>query len=276
MSILTASESNAFMSFLTSMDYNPSTASPDEYLIPEWDLYTANTDLIIQASGKEALAQATKNLMSLDALATGKISRPDLQLHHLPSSSYKHPMQYPLTLRTTVDPAAFSFTRSPPPADDVPSYASSSVSSTDSAPSPSTPTELLSPPIFPSPRTSLKRAAPAPSASSSNKRARPSSAPTTSSSSGSGSKPALLSATQKKANHIQSEQKRRANIRRGYEALCDAVPSLRDGSMLTSEGVDGLNKIKKKRSSTDTSNNSDCRAVPRSENVVLQKCQSTI
>lgn len=41
--------------------------------------------------------------------------------------------------------------------------------------------------------------------------------------------------------------------------------------MLTSEGVDGLNKIKKKRSSTDTSNNSDCRAVPRSENVVLQK-----
>jgi hypothetical protein len=28
-------------------------------------------------------------------------------------------------------------------------------------------------------------------------------------------------------NHIQSEQ-RRANIRRGYEALCDVVPALRD------------------------------------------------
>lgn len=42
------------------------------------------------------------------------------------------------------------------------------------------------------------------------------------------SKPALLSPSQKRANHIQSEQKRRANIRRGYEALCDAVPALRE------------------------------------------------
>lgn len=38
----------------------------------------------------------------------------------------------------------------------------------------------------------------------------------------------LLSTSQKKANHIQSEQKRRANIRRGYEALCEIVPALRD------------------------------------------------
>ncbi|KAH6913375.1 hypothetical protein BKA70DRAFT_720432 [Coprinopsis sp. MPI-PUGE-AT-0042] len=41
-------------------------------------------------------------------------------------------------------------------------------------------------------------------------------------------KPALLSPSQKKANHIQSEQKRRANIRRGYEALCETVPALRE------------------------------------------------
>ncbi|ORY83488.1 hypothetical protein BCR35DRAFT_303332 [Leucosporidium creatinivorum] len=43
----------------------------------------------------------------------------------------------------------------------------------------------------------------------------------------SGGKPALLSAEQKKANHIASEQKRRAAIRQGYEALCTVVPSLK-------------------------------------------------
>ena len=42
------------------------------------------------------------------------------------------------------------------------------------------------------------------------------------------SKPSLLSVSQKKANHIQSEQKRRANIRRGYAALCETVPALRE------------------------------------------------
>ena len=42
------------------------------------------------------------------------------------------------------------------------------------------------------------------------------------------SKPNLLSVSQKKANHIQSEQKRRANIRRGYAALCETVPALRE------------------------------------------------
>lgn len=47
-------------------------------------------------------------------------------------------------------------------------------------------------------------------------------------SSSSNAKPALLSPSQKRANHIQSEQKRRANIRKGYEALCEAVPALRD------------------------------------------------
>ena len=46
--------------------------------------------------------------------------------------------------------------------------------------------------------------------------------------SGAGAKPALLSPSQKRANHIQSEQKRRANIRKGYEALCEVVPALRD------------------------------------------------
>ncbi|BGP33648.1 hypothetical protein JCM10296v2_005452 [Rhodotorula toruloides] len=42
----------------------------------------------------------------------------------------------------------------------------------------------------------------------------------------SGGKPALLTAEQKKANHIASEQKRRAAIRAGYDGLCEVVPAL--------------------------------------------------
>lgn len=52
----------------------------------------------------------------------------------------------------------------------------------------------------------------------------------------------LLSDDQKKANHIASEQKRRANIKIGFDQLVDMVPSL-DGSH-------------------------------RSESLVLQKCKS--
>ncbi|GAA5884501.1 hypothetical protein JCM3774_004558 [Rhodotorula dairenensis] len=37
----------------------------------------------------------------------------------------------------------------------------------------------------------------------------------------------LLSAEQKKANHIASEQKRRAAIRKGYDGLCEVVPTLK-------------------------------------------------
>lgn len=36
----------------------------------------------------------------------------------------------------------------------------------------------------------------------------------------------LLSESQKKANHIASEQKRRANIRIGFDHLVDIVPAL--------------------------------------------------
>lgn len=39
----------------------------------------------------------------------------------------------------------------------------------------------------------------------------------------------LLSTEEKKARHIFSEQKRRANIRKGYESLCELIPALRDG-----------------------------------------------
>ncbi|GAA6062812.1 hypothetical protein JCM10212_001544 [Sporobolomyces blumeae] len=42
-----------------------------------------------------------------------------------------------------------------------------------------------------------------------------------------GGKPALLTSEQKKLNHIASEQKRRAAIRKGYDGLCQVVPVLR-------------------------------------------------
>ncbi|KAH9902891.1 hypothetical protein C8Q73DRAFT_785517 [Cubamyces lactineus] len=112
----------------------------------------------------------------------------------------------------------------------------------------------------------------------------------------SGSKGALLSPSQKRANHIQSEQKRRANIRRGYEALCEVVPALREairaeeereragagagdggddgsGGKAKARGVGGGgaggDKGKKKRKGEGEK--ADGRAGPRSENVVLQK-----
>ena len=41
----------------------------------------------------------------------------------------------------------------------------------------------------------------------------------------------LLTDAEKKANHIASEQKRRANIRRGYDMLVEKLPSLHSGAM---------------------------------------------
>jgi hypothetical protein len=46
----------------------------------------------------------------------------------------------------------------------------------------------------------------------------------------------LLSPREKKANHIQSEQKRRQAIRAGFEQLCDLVPSL-EASQSKSEAL---------------------------------------
>ncbi|KAK4051728.1 hypothetical protein OIO90_004552 [Microbotryomycetes sp. JL221] len=54
-------------------------------------------------------------------------------------------------------------------------------------------------------------------------------------------KPALLSIEQKKANHIASEQKRRAAIRQGYESLCVVVPALRAAVEEFEERVKRLN-----------------------------------
>lgn len=95
----------------------------------------------------------------------------------------------------------------------------------------------------------------------------------------------LLSPSQKKANHIQSEQKRRANIRRGYEALCETVPALReairqeeDDATVMAETNGASGRRKRKRGSTHGKDGTDGdkekidgRAGPRSENIVLMK-----
>ncbi|KAF8896165.1 hypothetical protein BD779DRAFT_1668003 [Infundibulicybe gibba] len=91
----------------------------------------------------------------------------------------------------------------------------------------------------------------------------------------------LLTPTQKKANHIQSEQKRRANIRRGYEALCAAVPALREAIRAEEDDPSYADpkstnppyppRRKRQRTNTDEGEKIDGRAGPRSENVVLSK-----
>ena len=107
-----------------------------------------------------------------------------------------------------------------------------------------------------------------------------------------GAKGALLSPSQKRANHIQSEQKRRANIRRGYEALCETVPALREAIQAEDErerakeledeaaaggkgkargGSGGGADSKGKKKRKGEGEKPDRRAGPRSENVVLQK-----
>ncbi|KAG9050185.1 hypothetical protein FS837_007083 [Tulasnella sp. UAMH 9824] len=82
----------------------------------------------------------------------------------------------------------------------------------------------------------------------------------------------LLSAEQKKLNHIHSEQKRRANIRRGYDALCDVVPALREA--IRAEEAECMNTGKKRGRGKllgEDGEKMDGRAGPRSESVVLQK-----
>ncbi|KAI9266769.1 hypothetical protein BDA99DRAFT_436662 [Phascolomyces articulosus] len=67
--------------------------------------------------------------------------------------------------------------------------------------------------------------------------------------SGRGRKPPheLLSDAQKKANHIASEQKRRANIRIGFDQLVDIVPTLshchRSESLILQKSADYIRQL---------------------------------
>ncbi|GAA5964942.1 hypothetical protein JCM3765_004115 [Sporobolomyces pararoseus] len=115
-------------------------------------------------------------------------------------------------------------------------------------------------------------------------------APTTSTSTSKSANAALLTNEQKKANHIASEQKRRAAIRQAYDGLCDVVPVLREAvqefeervKKLENENSGGRGK-KRKGKGTDGKTGAlmgginvggekiDGRAGPKSEAVVLSK-----
>ncbi|KAG8936099.1 hypothetical protein FRC02_004725 [Tulasnella sp. 418] len=104
-----------------------------------------------------------------------------------------------------------------------------------------------------------------------------SSAPSASSTAASSSnnRPTLLTVDQKKQNHIHSEQKRRANIRKGYEALCEVIPALRD-AIRAEEAACAATPGKKRgrgRLLGEDGEKMDGRAGPRSESVVLQKSE---
>ncbi|PWN40420.1 hypothetical protein IE81DRAFT_349274 [Ceraceosorus guamensis] len=98
----------------------------------------------------------------------------------------------------------------------------------------------------------------------------------------------LLTDAEKKANHIASEQKRRANIRKGYEMLCDLVPNLRealgaeasaaaaaeksrDGSSMDTDPSPAPAASKKKEGWEVGGEKIDGRAGPRSEAIVLHE-----
>ncbi|GAA5953336.1 hypothetical protein JCM21900_001820 [Sporobolomyces salmonicolor] len=150
------------------------------------------------------------------------------------------------------------------------------------APAP-TPSNVPRPPRRPRPAPIPHPSAPS---SSSSKRSS-----TTPSSTSYASKPALLTAEQKKANHIASEQKRRAAIRAGYDGLCEVVPALKaavsefeERVRKAGEGGVGRGARKGKEAGTTTSKTGalmggievggekiDGRAGPKSEAVVLSK-----
>ncbi|KAF9004072.1 hypothetical protein BDQ17DRAFT_475789 [Cyathus striatus] len=86
MDLLSPSESQAFKTFLSSIDYN------DALPAPEWGMYATSMgeDLLLEdiPQGKEALTKATKDLMSLDYAHHGHHG------HHFQPQHHHHPFQY--------------------------------------------------------------------------------------------------------------------------------------------------------------------------------------
>ncbi|KAF8554594.1 hypothetical protein OG21DRAFT_1522327 [Imleria badia] len=297
MSLLTPSESRAFQSFLDAaafpVDWNMQLEISHEHMPP--------------ARGTEALTKATKDLMSLDgekwryplgpyspgessvtsvhrqqqvqtnpltllystrqqrSLASNadepELANP-LSTHLGSSNSHTQLAQLPFyhVINSTADPK-------PSRADSHPYDHSSSSSS-----SRQSPVDFLTSSSSTVRLPSSAKRSPLPDAKSSNKRHRPSTSqnhpdetqllPQ--------NRVMLLSPSQKKANHIQSEQKRRANIRRGYDALCETVPALREACQAEDEQPKSRRRGKGKAKSDD-GERIDGRAGPRSENVVLSK-----
>lgn len=301
MSLLTPAESHAFQSFLSALDYTDLSPS-------EWALLNTESDALGSGASSDLLAKATKDLMALDsgcwdALEQQPCGPPD----HLPQqqqqtfphrqTSYSRHDTFPfLNTKAHVQQPMLSI---PPHHTDLhPHHLSPTATSapTSDTTTPATPQSPLSLPDQPNQvqldqqqRLSTKRSS-SRVTSGSSKRRRPSPPAASSSSSSfnpiasSSTKQALLSPSQKKANHIQSEQKRRANIRRGYEALCDTVPALRAAIREEEEADARINmssgpfakpsrsKRKKKDAAGDgEKDRTDGRTGPRSENIVLSK-----
>lgn len=304
MSLLTPSESRAFQSFLDAaafpVDWSMQLEISHEHMPP--------------ARGTEALTKATKDLMSLDAryplgpyspgespatsvhrqqqvqtnpltlLYSARQQRsssnnPDdaelanpLATHLGSSNSHSQLAQLPFyhVMNSTADPKR---TRADPNSYDLSSSSSSSRQSPVDLLTSSSSTARL-------PSSTAKRSPP-PDAKLSNKRHRPSSTsqnPPDEAQLLPQHRAVLLSPSQKKANHIQSEQKRRANIRRGYDALCETVPALREACQEEDEQqlVDGKSKSRRRgkgKTKNDDGERIDGRAGPRSENVVLSKSE---
>ncbi|KAK7463396.1 hypothetical protein VKT23_006751 [Stygiomarasmius scandens] len=343
--LLTPSESHAFQSFLSAMDYPDSNDMRNDS--SEWSSYNgsapnyaANIPQVQQ--GREALAKATKDLMSLDAESWNSASmmqqypqqqyanfmpqQPsqygyDMHNHPQNRANIVHQQQqqshrnasFPFLSKQRSSHAVPSLThsQSSPPHGlhaqaHVPQSASISPLHTLTAQDPrngpgmqynsmgsppntyggaSNASTLPSPPPSANSRASGspgdscgKRGSESGSSFAPNKRSRPS-PPSTSATVPLPNKAALLSPSQKKANHIQSEQKRRANIRRGYEALCETVPALREAIRLEDEaqnnretGKAGKSKRGRRGKVDETTGEKiDGRAGPRSENIVLGK-----
>ncbi|KAF7327982.1 BHLH domain-containing protein [Mycena kentingensis (nom. inval.)] len=286
--LLTKTEATQIHAFLDTMDY-------DAYNVgKEWQMYQANADN--DQYDKAQLTKATKDLMALDYP----------QYQHQPTYYYQQQQQQqPVTHYDYHYPAArqpsFPFLHQqqrppPPPPHPLSIGASRSHSqyptptnTTPSTASPSSSGYSFPPDISPirspdhsrrpSPKSAIPAAGSVPppmvasgSGSSSSKSRRVAPPP---------AKPALLSASQKKANHIQSEQKRRANIRRGYEALCESVPALQEAireeeAAAAARSAPDASKAKRSRGRKTADDGGppekvDGRAGPRSENVVLSK-----
>ena len=264
-------------------------------------------------SPSNQLEHATRSLMSLTLPVT--VEHPGYQHQHTPTptsltfSSPPTPIvpAYPAvatarawrpyesssTTQTQIDPSLIG--QGEPPTSLRPTSTSSSADVTNSSTNGTITDNAIA---ATSGRSSTrKRPAPTPLAGSTHPNKRPRSqshsqpSPPTSGNgnSNSNSKPPLLTPAQKKANHIASEQKRRAKIRRGYDALCEVVPSLKAAiaaeqeaatsgsggwSSATTPGIDGK-KGRKTRSgkaaAEEVPTKDGSRAGPKSESVVLSQ-----
>lgn len=323
MSLLTPTEAISFQTFLSSVDYRESYngPTPAEWMLLHHGVRHPD-DPEPSCPEAPKLKKATLDLMSLDVSGTNGLPPPGLwQKSGHSKQSYPYPIQTDRTVSSDRPPLVIENVRQiypPHTSSNSPPSAGLPLSST-TAPYPSTTPDILrsSPGRLPT-RSSSKRSFDAVSSSAPSqppastsyssttqrtKRSRQSTPPLrratdqsqspTSSSSPqpvqtqesalSAARSQLLSASQKRANHIQSEQKRRANIRRGYEALCDTVPALREAIrkeeeeaavLLANTGNGSARSAarkKKAKSTNDDGEKIDGRAGPRSENIVLQK-----